>query len=216
MSNTIKAYLQSNPLITRYVQYGLININSLARFIKENKLSNEGENSVAAIGMDIRRQMKQLPNMEQPTFVPPGQKLHVVIRTNIEELIFNKNEMNRRVCLNIFHKISQSKHFSCLVEGEREMVLLTDYSLDKLIKREHLKKMITLHTNGLGFISIDFPIALRKVPGVYSQVTSALFLAGISIHSFHTIGGEILILVNNEDLLKAQEILTSFLRGVTV
>lgn len=216
MSNTIKGYLQSNPIIARYVQNGLININSLARFIKKNNLYSQGDNSVAAIGMDIRRRMKQLPDMEQPTFDSTEQKLHVVVRTNIEELIFNKNEKNRQTCLNIFHQISQSKHFSCLVEGEREIVLLTDYSLDILIKKERLKKIITLHTNGLGFISIDFPITLRKVAGIYSQVTSALFLSHISIHSFHTIGGEILILVKNEDLLKAQEILTSFITGVTI
>ena len=135
MSNTIKAYLQSNPMIARYVQNGLININSLARFIKQSNSYKEVDNSVAAIGMDIRRQMKQLPDIAKPTFDSSGQKLHIVVRTNIEELIFRKSEKNRQTCLNIFHQISQSKHFSCIVEGEREMVLLTDYSLDGLIKK---------------------------------------------------------------------------------
>lgn len=200
-----------NPIITRYVQNGLINVNSLARFIKKNNLYNEGANSVAGIGMDIRRQIRQLPDMEKPTFDSTEQKLHIVIRTNVEELIFKKSEKNRQTCLNIFHYISQLKHFSCLVEGEREMVLMTDHSLNDLINQKHLNKIISYHTTELGFISIDFPITLRKVAGVYSQVTSALFLAGISIHSFHTIGGEILILVKNEDLLKAQEILAAFL-----
>ena len=47
--------------------------------------------------------------------------------------------------------------------------------------------------------------------GIYSHITSILAVADIPIHSFHTIGGEILILVKNEVLVKTQEVLKNSL-----
>ena len=214
MSSTVKSYLQSNPQLTKYIQIGLVNINSLARYIKENNREINEKITIAALGMDIRRQISQLPILNKPNFITSDLKLHIVIRTNLQELIFDKGGKNRQVYLDLFNKISRTKYFSCLVEGEKEIVLLTDYSLNDLIKEKNLEKIISNHTTGLSFISIDFPIKLRKVAGVYSYVTSALMLANISIHSFHTIGGEVLILVKNEDLIKAQEILTALLKMI--
>lgn len=215
MSTIIKSYLKANPFLTKYVKLGLVNINSLARYIKKADRGVDKKISTAALGMDIRRQISQLPNLEKPHFSPSDLHLHIVTRTNIQEFIFNKSGKNRQSCLDLFNEISRSKYFTCLVEGEKEMVLLTDYSLDKLATNKNIKKIISFHTTGLGFISIDFPISLRKVAGVYSYITSALALADISIHSFHTIGGEILILVKNEDLIRAQEVLTSSLKIIT-
>lgn len=215
MSNTIKAYLQSNPQLTKHIQNGLVNINSLARYLKKSNNEIDKNITAAAVGMDIRRQIARMPNLNQPAFLSPDLKLHFVVRTNMQELIFNKIDSKKQIYLSLFNEISQMKHFTCLVEGEKEVVLLTDYPLNDLIKKKKLGKIITNHTSGLGFISVDFPIQLRKVAGVYSYVTSALYLANISIHSFHTIGGEILILVKNEDLIKTQEALTSSLKTMT-
>lgn len=212
MSNVIKTYLRSNPFLAKYTQAGLVNINSLARYIKKNNKEVDKKMSAAAIGMDIRRQITQLSDFNKPRFVPSELDLHIVTRTNLQELIFNKSGKNRQICSDLFNEISKSKYFTCLVEGEKEIVLLTDYPLDDLLKKKNLKTIISYRTTGLGFISIDFPIQLRQVVGVYSYVTSALALANISIHSFHTIGGEILILVKNEDLIKTQEVLTASLK----
>ncbi len=211
MSNAIKAYLKMNPLLVKYAQIGLVNLTSLSRYIKKNSSEIDKNSSVAAIGMDIRRYLSQLPKLHRSTFIFSQLHLQLVTRSNLQELIFNKSPENRQTALDIFNQISRTKHFTCLVEGEKEIVLLTDYSINDLLKKMDLKKIIYYHTSGLGFISIDFPLKLRKVVGVYSFITSALLLANIPIHSFHTIGGEILILVKNEDLIKTQETLASSL-----
>jgi hypothetical protein len=215
MSNTIQSYLKRNSLLTKYTQIGLVNINSLARYIKENYSEIDKNSSIASIGMNIRRYISQMPKSIKPKIGIADNELHVVTRANLEELIFSKNNPNRKICLDLFNKISKTKYFSCLVEGEKEMVLITDYSLDESLKKNNLSKKISYHTTGLGFISVDFSIKLRQVVGVYSCVTSALSSANISIHSFHTIGGEILILVKNEDLIKAQEVLTTTLETMS-
>lgn len=205
MSTTI-SYLKTHPLLAAYVQEGLINITSLARYIKENE-GDSKNSSVAAIGMDIRRYMATLPKQKKSTFITQKQHFRIVTRTNIQEIIFDKNIQNRKTCMSLFKRISQEKYFSCIVEGEREIVLITDYQFSK---KDILQS--SYHTKDLGFVSIDFPIQLRKVVGVYSYITSELMLSNISIHSFHTIGGEILILVENKDLIKAQEVLNSTLQ----
>ena len=211
MSNTIGTFFKSNPFMVKYVQTGLVNIMSLARYIK-NSNKAEKNASIAAIGMEIRRYVSRLPIQNKLNFNTDVQNLHLVTRSNLQELIFIKNPQNREYAHNIFNKISKTKYFSCIVEGDKEITLITDFDVEDFLKDKILNKMILYHTTGLGFVSVDFPIKLRKVVGVYSYVLSALQLADISIHSFHTIGGEILILVKNGDLIKTQEVLTSALK----
>ncbi|MDO8609350.1 MAG: hypothetical protein Q7R95_02290, partial [bacterium] len=183
MSNTVQSYLNTNPTITKYTQLGLININSLARYIKENVKEIDKNDTIASIGMNIRRYMLQLPRLSKSHIGSSNDKLHVITRTNLEELIFNKNNINRKTCLNLFNVISKTTYFSCLIEGEKEMVLLTDYPLKEKLPKIHNSKLISYHTTGLGYISIDFSIKLREVVGIYGCITSALASALISIHS---------------------------------
>lgn len=207
MSTTVISFLKSHPLLTAYTKSGLINITSLARYLKENNPETDKNTSIAAIGMDIRRYISTLPKQKKPSFVLQKQPLRIVARTNIQELIFDKNTQNRKSCLALFDRTTKEKYFSCIVEGEREIVIITDYQFNNKDTPD-----AAYHTECLGFISIDFSIQLRKVIGVYSYITSELMLANIPIHSFHTIGGEILILVKNQDLIKAQEVLNSALQ----
>ncbi len=208
----MKNYFQIYPYLTQYAQMGFINIASFSRYIKENSREIDNNISIAAIGMEIRRYLTRLPKLQNLTLDFSKFHLKLVTRSNLQELIFSKSPENRQTALDLFKYISKTKHFTCLVEGEKEIVLLTDHSLNYFLKRKDLIKNISYHTSGLGFISIDFPLKLRKAVGVYSFITSALMSATIPIHSFHTIGGEILIIVKNEDLIKTQETLTSSLR----
>lgn len=207
MSTITTEFLKKHPLLILYTQMGLININALARYIKENSMEMDLSSS-AAISMDIRRYLSKMPKQKKPHFTL--EPLHIVTRTHIQEFVFNNNMQNRKICLALFDRIAKLNQFSCIVEGEKEIVFITN-SFTPLGKDE--KKNISFHTEGLGFISIDFPMKMREVIGIYNYITSALMLANISIHAFHTIGGEILILVKNDDLLKTQEALSSILQS---
>lgn len=212
MSSNVEIFLKANPLLIKYTQSGLVNIASLARYVKDNCQNPDKKSTVAAIGMDIRRLIKKMPKQASLKTAISNIPLHVVTRGQIQELIFDKTGKNREVCLNLFNQITKTKHFSCLVEGEKEIVLMTDYDVNEFLKDNKVKNIVSNHTKGLGFISVDFPIRLRTVVGIYGYVTTSLAQANIPIHSFHTIGGEILILVKNEDLIKAQEILDVVLK----
>lgn len=213
MSNAISTFLKSHPLLTSYAQKGLINLNALSRYIKENNNQINNSVSLAAMGMDLRRYLSKLQKIPITSFNFSKYSLQLVVRTNINEIVLNKNIKNRKWCLDFSQKISQTKYFISTVEGEREIVVMTDYPLNELLKKDRLKNFITFYIDGLSFISINFPIELRLVPGVYNVITSSLAEVNIPIHSFHTIGGEILILVKNNDLAKTQQILQSLLTG---
>lgn len=211
MSRAVQIYLIKYPLLTRYAQNGLVNLNALARLIKGNYKVKDKAASSSALGMELRRYLFKQPKVVVAPFNFSKYSLQVVTRTNIHEIILNKTLDNRKQCLMVVNEISQTKYFVTLVEGEKEIVVMTDHPLKDLLNNKTLKKVINHYTNNLGFVSVNFPIELRQVPGVYSLITSSLAEAGISIHSFHTIGGEILILVKNEELVHTQEVLQSLL-----
>ncbi len=215
MSTKISSFLKQHPLLTGYIQKGLINFNALARYIKEENTQIGGTISLAALGMELRRYISKLPRTLVPTVHFSKYALQLVVRTNINEIVFNKNPENRKVCTNLLNKISQTKYFVSIVEGEREIVVMTDYPLKGFLKDKGFIKNVTYSTEALGFVSINFPVELRLVPGVYNIITSNLAEANISIHSFHTIGGEILILVKNKDLSQTQQILQDLLNSST-
>ncbi|KKR32882.1 MAG: hypothetical protein UT63_C0029G0007 [Candidatus Gottesmanbacteria bacterium GW2011_GWC2_39_8] len=210
MSNKASFLLRKYPLITRYARNGLVNFVALAKLIKENSKKTGESVSVAALSMDLRRYIAKQPQVSVSPFDFSKYSLQLVTRTNIHEIILNKNQENRKRCLEIVYQISKTKHFVTMVEGEKEIVVMTDHPLKDLLKKK-IKNLINNYTDNLGFISVNFPIELRGVPGVYGLITSTLSDMGISIHSFHTIGGEILILVKNVDLVTTQEVLQSLL-----
>ena len=211
MSRTIQTYLRKYPLLARYARNGLVNLNALARLIREISKQTTDSASVAALGMNLRRYIAKTPKVSVMPFDFSKYSLQLITRTNIHEIILNKNLANRNRCLEIISEISQTKYFVSIVEGEKEIVIMTDQPLKELLKTKGLKKIVNHETGNLGFISVNFPIELRDVPGIYGLITSSLAEAEISIHSFHTIGGEILILVKNEDLVHTQEVLQSLL-----
>lgn len=206
MSNSISHFLSLHPLLKSYTQKGLVNFNALARYMKESGLV-ESSASLAALGMELRRYISKLPIMPDNQIDFSKYRLQMVVRTNINELVLNKSIEDRKLCTNFTNKISQTKHFSSVIEGERELVLMTDYPLDELLKKDAQTNMLPYHLNNLSFISINFPVELRSVPGVYNIITSCLYEMNVSIHSFHTIGGEILILVKDHDLPQAEKAL---------
>jgi len=203
MSNTISTFLQQNPLLLKYTRSGLININALARYMKENIHHVDDSVTLPALGMELRRYIAKLPNMSETSINFSNYSLQIIARSNIEEIVLGKDVKNRIFCMDLVDKISKTKNFISLVEGERELVVMTDYQLKEFIA---VSGNEFIHNTGLSLISINFPIELRVQPGIYSIITSSLAEAEISIHSFHTIGGEIIILVKDENLSKTQEI----------
>lgn len=211
MSRATPTYLRKYPFLTRYARNGLVNLNALARLIKLNSKQPNDSTSLAALGMDLRRYIAKTPKTLITLFDFSKYSLQLITRTNIHEIILNKNLANRKRCLGVISEISKTKYFVSIVEGEKEIMVMTDQPLKELLEIKGLKNIINHQTSNLGFISVNFPIELRDIPGIYGLITSSLAEEEISVHSFHTIGGEILILVKNEDLVHTQEILRSLL-----
>lgn len=200
MSSSAFTGLKKYPYLTKYAQSGLINFNALARLIGQKR-------KLSAVAMELRRYVAKLPKVTITPFDFSKYSFQLVTRTNVHEIILTKTIDNREMCLKVVNQVSQTKYFITLVEGEKEIVVMTDYPLMELINNPEMKKVISHFTQDLGFISVNFPIEMRGILGIYSLVTSSLAEAYIPIHSFHTIGGEILILVKNSDLVKTQEVL---------
>ena len=205
MSNDVVTQLRKYPLLLRYAKSGLVNLMALSRLLK----SGNDAPSLEALGMELRRYIAKshVPPMQAFDFSPYS--LQLISRSNIREVILDASEGNRKKALEVAHEITGSKYFVSMMRGEKEIVIMTDYPSKDLLNLKGIKPLITHQTDGLGFVSVDFPIEMRHIPGIYSIVTSALSESEVSIHAFHTIGGEIIILFQEKDLLRAQEVIGS-------
>jgi hypothetical protein len=183
---------------------------AVAKFIQKNTTDISPSLAQTTLAMELRRSIKKLPKQPMCSFDMSTYKLNLVMRTNIQELIFIKKEENREIYRTLVQQISQTKYFISLVEGEKEVVVITDYPINEILDPMKRENIIYHHITDLGFISIDFPLSLRERPGVYSFITSLLAESNIPIHSFHTIGGEILILVKEINLARAYGIIHLF------
>src|SRR5687768_8808823 len=108
MSKVVKSFLHQNPLLTHYLQMGLINVTSLAEHIKETSSSVESDASIASIAMAIRRYLAQLPKEETYSSKLNNLKLHLVSRSHLTELIFDKTEEKRKFGRQLFQNISKT------------------------------------------------------------------------------------------------------------
>jgi len=205
MSKNVADQLRKYPLLSLYAQEGLVNLMALARFLQP-------EGNTSALGMELRRYLATQEASQIKPFDFAAQTLQVVSRNHIRKIILHKNRANHHKCLSAVQKISEDNYFVSLVTGEREIVLITDCPAENLLKIPEVKTLIKKQTDDLGFLSINLALKMRSIPGVYSLITSALATENISIHAFHTIGGEIIILFVEKDLLRAQEVLQSLFK----
>jgi len=207
MSKTITLFFAQNPLLEKYAQMELVNIMSLASYIENSSLEADRKTTTSSIAMQIRRYIKSLPSKNLSLNSSINTSCKLISRSGISELIYNKTEKNRAYSQHIFQKLIKRNQFVSLVEGEKEIVIITDFPYDKLTGLAETRKYMCKRTQDLGYISIDLPMKLREVVGVYNTITSIFTTHQIPIHSFHTIGGEVVILVKNRDLIKTQKAL---------
>lgn len=205
MSKSLQIQLYKYPLITEYAKLGLINLMALARIIDPEKKKG----SVEAKSMELRRYFSKAENQTTRIIDFSNYTLQITARTGIREIILRKSHNHFQKSLDITKKISDQGYFSSVIQGERECVIITDIPAQELNKLADQKLILHQKTEDLTFISINLPLELRKEIGVYSLITSALASKNISIQAFHTLGGEVIILLKQSELIRAQETLSS-------
>lgn len=206
MSIDIESIFIQNPFLKKYLQLGLVNISALADFALKSSTDKNNKKTTSSVGMALRRYARTLPPVKFYEHGLDEHDLKLTVRSSIQEVVFTQNPANLKLAYQLAQEIQANNAFLSLVQGEKEITLFTDFDGKDIFQGENMPENAVLNTD-LGLISIDIPISLRQKVGGYSYITSILAEANIAIQSFHTTGGEVLILVKKHDLLKTHEVL---------
>ncbi len=210
VNHVIKSELEANPFIADLLNAGLLNVSALALKLQpkvERLLSRKVKST--AVSMAIRRHATN--NAANPVNKWIFSKdMSISTKSNLYEISFKKNPRVSSHAFELEKQVSkQAGSFLSIIEGVNETAFLTNQFNREGVMRILGGIRIIHEKSGLGLVSIDFEPSAKEMPGIYYLITRALAFNNIPIHSMHTIGGEVILIFEGSDLLKAHRVITS-------
>jgi aspartokinase len=199
------------PHLDDLMQIRLINMSALALVI-QSKLENKHgiKATKAAIGMALRRNYQ--PDSKRKKFSKTFPKhIDITTRSGIYELGIRKNEPGLKAVEKISKLLSLKKDLLITITGNYEIVFIANQKSSPVLNKYLTNCEITSERKSLGFITVNWPESTKNIPGIYYRITQAIAWQDISIQSFHTIGSEMMILVESSQLLKTHQTITELL-----
>ena len=184
----------------------IINVRSLAKHIlSTQKLSA----SLDAVISAIRRYSEDINKKEETYSVHNVLKqAKVAIRTKMSSLLlkrtdFVKTKLGRQDKFMDF----QDHDIIRVLEGSNALTIVIDQkNLDK-VKAAFPKDIILEENKKVGMIEIGYPRILKKIPGVFSIIYNELAENGISIIDALISSNEHILIVEEDKLLKAFDLI---------
>jgi hypothetical protein len=191
---------------------GLINIRSLARYIKETQKINV---SLDAIISAIRRYEKSPEKKEEAYSVYNVLKqARIATRTKMSSLLLKRTDEVKTKLGRPDKLIDFQGHETIRVlEGSQALTLVFDRRNFEKIKSIFSKKVILEENREVGMIEINYPRILKKTPGVFSITYNELAENNISVIDSLMSPNEHIIIVEEEKLLRAFELIYNLCKG---
>ncbi len=176
-----KKIVERSRYLTEALSKGLINLSSLARYIKpevEEMLIKDV--SEASILMALKRLSENLhsPNYKNVFTTPPD----MIVRSNLVEIVIGNSDSLIRKHLEILKLAEEEKkYFFTLSQGLLETTIIVSADLkDKILEILNGEKIITQYSN-LSAITIRLPEDSVESPGVYYFLLKSLAWEEINI-----------------------------------
>lgn len=205
-----KRIIERSRYLQEALEKGLINISSLARYIKpelEQMLIKNVSNS--AIIMAIRRMTKSLkPQFKYKNIfnAPPD----MISRSNLVEInIANSRYMSEKYRDLINLSKSQTESFFTLTEGVFETTIILSRDLYPNIKKLLKDENVVAEFYDLCSITIRLPKKAIYTPGVFYFFLKSLAWEGINIIEVVSAYKEFTVILERKDTNKAFSILQS-------
>ena len=205
--------LEKDPILLGFIQMGLANISAVAELL-HTRLELDPSVSYSAVGMAIRRRIQDLIEIEDSTHWEFPDNLEISTSSQIYEIAFRQSSASNNITSKIKKSLDSNKGtFLSIFEGQYEVVVCTNQRNKSLVKKAIPRNKITSEVDDIAYVTVNWDKCTKDIPGIYFRITRALALKGISIQSFHTIGAEMMIMVQSENLSEAHSTLCSLLRG---
>ena len=184
----------------------IINVRSLAKYIIATQKINT---SVDAVISAIRRYNLDIKKSEDTNSIHSVLKqARVAIRTKMSSLLLKrtdlvKTKLGRPDKLMDF----QGHDIIRVLEGSQALTIVVDQKNFEKIKSTFPKDLILEENKKVGMVEINYPRILKKTPGVFSIIYNELAENNISIIDALISSNEHILIIEEEKLLKAFELI---------
>ena len=184
----------------------IINVRSLAKYLVATQKLNT---SLDAVISAIRRYNLDIKKNEDVTSIHSVLKqARVAIRTKMASLLlkrtdFVKTKLGRPDKLMDF----QGHDIIRVLEGSQALTIVVDQKNLEKIKSTFPKDLILEENKKVGMVEINYPRILKKTPGVFSIIYNELAENNISIIDALISSNEHILIIEEEKLLKAFELI---------
>ncbi|MBI4452729.1 hypothetical protein HY637_04830 [Candidatus Woesearchaeota archaeon] len=199
-------FIDTDISIKKGLSRKIINVRSLAKYIIANQKINASLDSVISA---IRRYNLDAKKSDEIYSIHSVLKqARVAIRTKMSSLLlkrtdFVKTKLGRPDKLMDF----QGHDVIRVLEGSQALTIVIDQKNFEKIKSIFPKDLVLEENRKVGMIEINYPRILKKTPGVFSIIYNELAENGISIIDALISSNEHILIVEEEKLLKAFEII---------
>lgn len=198
----IEEELSAAPVVEEFLLTGLANITAVSIVLRPLVVARlKRPVSFAAIGMAIRRyKLRTKKTVPHKRKFPSSIQIRAV--PDLVEIAYRKTPSTLARMERVQKRLmSIESEVKLIAHGLYEVVFFVEQSHATAIHKIMRGSRTTSHVQRLGCVTVDWPASTKDIPGIYYRVTRALARREISIQSFHTIGSEMMIVVQG-DLLQ--------------
>lgn len=197
--------------IKKDLSRGIINIRALANYIISNyKLKVSIDSVISAIRRYNKTPEKQV---NVGTVYELLKKAEIRTLTKMACLSLKKNEETTLKLSQILPRVNfEAGETLRILEGAKIFKLLVNQNSYEKMKSFFTKKNIIDSNKKIGMVEMIYPDILKKTPGVFSLISTELAQNDISIIDALICSNEHIIIVSQDDLLNAFEILSNLCR----
>ena len=199
-------YIDTDISLKKDLSRKIINVRSLAKHIIASQKINA---SIDAVISAIRRYNLYTKKCEDASSIHSVLKqARVAVRTKMSSLLlkrtdFVKTKLGRPDKLMDFH----GHDIIRILEGSQALTIVIDQKNLEKIKSTFPKDLILEENKKVGMVEINYPRILKKTPGVFSIIYNELAENDISIIDALISSNEHILLIEEEKLLKAFELI---------
>lgn len=198
--------INSNNSIKHDLGREIINIRSLAKYIIRNHKLNV---SIDAVISAIRRfDIDSIKKEDNRSAYSMLKQARLNTKNRMSSLLVKRTDEVKTI-LGRPDKIFdyQGHEIIRIIEGKEVLTLIFDRGNYDKVLGLFPKKVIIKSNKKVGMIEINYPLGLEKTPGVFSIISGEFAQNNISIIDAIISSNEHIIVINEENMLKATEIL---------
>jgi len=192
----VEAELQSQPDLLYWLHKDLININSLARYLRPKVQTKHGQVvGLESISMTIRRILQDSREVTTPSFRTPDIK-NIQVQLHISILTFRKDAL-----INLAAD-SNACRFLSFAQGQNESMLAVSQE-----DEARFSKSATRKQSAMAALTITLHGESSDTIGAYGYIVLLLGLAGIPLAEIVTLHDDITLLIADKHVEQAFQLL---------